>query len=116
MKIVRCSRASVPKIGQPASSDLEMKQTLAMLERMVMSDQETWFEASSSGRWPVISPCTVTRKPSAQVVILCQTRGMIVGLNSPVLTARYWKGASSSPEVTMRNSARPARIVPIMSR
>ena len=93
-----------------------MKQTLAMLERMVMSDQDTWFEASISGRWRVISPCTVTRKPSAQVTSVCQRRGMIVGLISPVLTARYWMGASSSPEVTMRNSAKPARIVPIMSR
>ena len=95
--IVRCRRPSVPKIGQPASSDLEMKQTPARLERMVMSDQETWFEASISGRWLVISPCTVTRKPSAQVTSLCQTRGMIVGLNSAGPDGEILQGREQQP-------------------
>ena len=48
-KTVRCSRARVPKIGQPEISDLATKDSGVIPDSRMMSSQLAWLATSSTG-------------------------------------------------------------------
>ena len=58
----------------------------------MMSVQEMWFDAISSGRWSAISPCTWTRRPSALTISQCHKRGTCRRLRQPGLQHEHLQG------------------------
>lgn len=65
-KTLRWSFASQPTSGHCETSLLAMNETGATAEMTGMSSQETWLQATSSGRWCETSPMMRMRTPRSR--------------------------------------------------
>ena len=72
----------------------------------MMSVQEMWFAATSSGRWLDSVPLTWMRSPSALMISRCQILRMNVSGHQPVFIDTICSGTRINEPTTTRANAR----------
>ena len=118
-KTVRCSFDSVPISGQPAISD-SGDETTSTMEPSTMDvgpGDVVWTRPAAGARLDSV-PVTWMRKPSAQMISLCQSSRMNVsGRPARSSSTRYLQRHErpASPAIRRGASARRILIVSIMS-